>query len=96
MDFRDCLPRFPLLPGQPDRLLAELYEAQTELAIVAYYFSCWSSFPFAENTALLRRDSCAAHEALYEARDIIDRVVEEARTQVEGISLGADEKTPGE
>lgn len=37
MDYRDCFPRFPLPPGQPDQLLFELHEAQNALAIVEHY-----------------------------------------------------------
>ncbi|MBV8995301.1 MAG: hypothetical protein JO287_16760 [Pseudonocardiales bacterium] len=96
MDYRDCVPSFPLLPGQPDRLLAELLEAQTALAIVAYYVSCWRAYLSAENTPPSRYHSLAAHEALHEARDTIDRVIEELRIQVAGTPLNADEKSPDE
>lgn len=37
MGYRDCFPRFPLPPGQPDQLLSELHEAQNALAIVEHY-----------------------------------------------------------
>jgi len=96
MDYRDCFPRFPLLPGQPDRLLAELHEAQTALAIVDYYISCLNAYPFAENALPRRYHSYAAHDALREARDIIDRLVEELRIQIVGILLDTDEKMQDE
>lgn len=96
MDYRDCVPRFPLLPGQPDRLLAELHETQTALAIVAYYVSCWRAYPSTDDTLLARHHSYAAYEALREAREIIDRLVEELRIQVAEIPLNSDEKTPDE
>lgn len=95
MDYRDCFPRFPLLPGQPDRLLAELHEAQTALAIVEYYISCRNAYPSTEDEQPSRRHSYAAREALREVRDIIDRIVEELRIQIAGIPFAADDKTPG-
>ena len=96
MDYRDCFPRFPLLPGQPDRLLAELYEAQTALAIAEHYVSFWGTCPSTEEMSSSEYHSRAAHEALREARDIIDRVVEELRIQVAGVPLDADRKTTDE
>jgi hypothetical protein len=96
MDFRDCFPRFPLLPGQPDRLLAELHEAQTALAIAEHYVSFWRAYPSTEETPSSEYHSYAAHEALHEARDIIDCVVEELRIQVAGGPLDADQKPTNE
>ena len=96
IDYRDCLPRFPLLPGQPDRLLAELLEAQTALAIVAYYVGCRQAYPFTGSTLPSRHYFCAADEALREARDIVGRVIEEVRIQMAETPLNADEKTPDE
>jgi uncharacterized membrane protein YccC len=96
MDYRDCLPRFPLLPGQPDRLLADLLDAQTALATVTYYISCWRAHPTTQNSALSRRHAYAAHEALHEARDIVDGVIEQLRIQVAETPLNDDEKKPDE
>jgi|SRR5579884_1960874 hypothetical protein len=96
MDYRDCFPRFPLLPGQPDRLLAELHEVQTTLAIVEYYINCWNVSSPAESAPACRRHYYAAHETLREARDIVDDIVEELRVQVAEIVLDADEKKLGE
>jgi hypothetical protein len=96
MDYRDCFPRFPLLPGQPDRLLAELYEAQTALVTAEYYVSCWCAYPSTTETPSSTYQSSAAHEALHEALDIIDRVVEALRIQVAGTPLTADRKTTDE
>ena len=92
MDFRDCFPSFPLLPVQPDRLLAELHEVQTTLAIVEYYLNCWNAYLPAEDTPPRGRHFYAAHETLREARDIIDGIVEKLRIQVAGITLDHDEK----
>ncbi len=92
MDFRDCFPSFPLLPGQPDRLLAELHEVQTTLAIVEYYLNCWNAYLPAEDTPPRGRHFYAAHETLREARDIIDGIVEKLRIQVAGITSDHDEK----
>ena len=92
MDSRDCFPRFPLLPGQPDRLLAELHEVQTTLAIVEYYINCWNSYPPAENISSRGRHYYAVRETLREARDIVDGIVEELRIQVAGIALDVDQK----
>lgn len=92
MDFRDCFPSFPLLPGQPDRLLAELHEVQTTLAIVEYYLNCWNAYLPAEDTLPRGRHFYAAHETLREARDIIDGIVEKLRIQVAGITSDHDEK----
>jgi hypothetical protein len=94
MDYRDCVPRSLLLPGQPDRLLAELHEAQTALAIVESYLGCQPAYPSTENTPASK--SYAAHEALREARDIIDRVIEELAIQVAGIPLDDKEKISDE
>ena len=94
MDYRDCLPRFPLLPGQPDRLLADLLDAQTALATVTYYISCWRAHPTMHNSPLSRRHAYAAHEALHEARDIINGVIEQLRIQVAETPLDDDEKSP--
>jgi hypothetical protein len=96
MDYRDCVPHFPLLSGQPDRLLAELLEAQSALTIVAYCLRCWRAHPPTRNTLPSRHHLWAAHEALYDARDIIDRVIEELRIQVAEIPWNIDEKTPYE
>ena len=87
---------FPLLPGQPDRLLSELYQAQTALAIVEYHFSCWRAYPFTGNAPPFRHHSYAAHEALHETREIIDRVIEELRIQVAGTPFDAEEKPSDE
>jgi hypothetical protein len=92
MDFRDCFPRFPLLPGQPDRLLAELHEAQTALAIAEHYVSFWRAYPSTEEMPSSEYHSYAAHEALREARHIIDSVIEELRIQVTGVPQDVDEK----
>ena len=81
MDYRDCVPRFPLLPGEPDRLLAELYEVQTELAIVEYYIRCWMVQPPAGNSPPSGRHSSVALDALRCARDIIDCVIENLRIE---------------
>lgn len=96
MDYRDCFPRFPLLPGQPDRLLAELYEAQTALVTAEYYVSCWCAYPSTAETPSSRYQSGEAHKALHEALDIIDQVVEALRIQVAGTSLTADQETADE
>jgi hypothetical protein len=96
MDYRDCLPHFPLLPGQPDRLLSELHEAQTALAIVEYHVNCWLAYPFTGNAPPSRHHSYAAHEALHEAREIIDRVIEELRIQVAGTPFDTEEKPSDE
>lgn len=92
MDFRDCFPSFPLLPGQPDRLLAELHEVQTTLAIVEYYLNCWNAYLPVEDTPPRGHHFYAAHETLREARDIIDGIVEKLRIQVAGITSDHDEK----
>jgi hypothetical protein len=92
MDYRDCLPRFPLLPGQPDRLLAELHDVQATLAIVEYYINCWNVSTLVEDVPAYGRHYCAAHVTLRKARDIVDGIVEELRIQVAGLSLDADEK----
>jgi hypothetical protein len=92
MDYRDCFPRFPLLPGQPDRLLAELHEVQTTLAIVEYYINCWNGDSPGGNAPPYGRHYYAAHGALREACDIVDGIVEELRVQVAGIALDVDEK----
>jgi hypothetical protein len=96
MDYRDCFPRFPLLPGQPDRLLAELYEAQTALVTAEYYVSCWCAYPSTAETPSSRYQSGEAHKALHEALDIIDQVVKALRIQVAGTSLTADQETADE
>jgi hypothetical protein len=96
MDYRDCSPRFPLLPGQPDRLLAELHEAQTALAIVDHYMSCRNVYPFTGNAPPSRWRSYAAHDALREACGIIDRLVEELRIQVAAIPFEPDDKMQDE
>jgi hypothetical protein len=96
MDYRDCVPRFPLLPGQPDRLLAELCEVQTALAMVEYHISCWHAYPATENAPPSGRQYYAAHESLCDARGIVDSIVEELRIQVAGIALDADEKEVNE
>jgi hypothetical protein len=96
MDYRDCVPRFPLLPGQPDRLLAELYEVQTALAMVEYHISCWNTYLATESPHPSGRQYYAAHESLCDARGIVDGIVEELRIQVAGITLDADEKEVNE
>jgi hypothetical protein len=96
MDFRDCFPRFPLLPGQPDRLLAELHKAQTALAIAEHYVSFWRAYPSTKEKPSSEYHSYAAHEALREARDIIDCVVEVLRIQVAGVPLDTDQKPTDE
>lgn len=96
MDYRDCVPRFPLLPGQPDRLLAELHEAHIALAIVEHYVSCWQARPSTQKPPPSRHHPYAAHEALHEARNIIDRVIEQLRIQVADAPVNADEKMPDE
>lgn len=93
MDYRDCFPRFPLLPGQPDRLLAELHEAQTALAIVEHYVGHCCGYPSTEETPSGEYHLHAVHEALHEAREIIDRVVEILRIQVAGGPLNDDPAT---
>jgi hypothetical protein len=92
MDYRDCIPRFPLLPGQPDRLLAELCEVQTTLALVQYYIHCWNAHAPAENVRPCRSHYDTVCETLRVACDIVDGVVEELRIQVAGIALDVDEK----
>lgn len=96
MDFRDCFPRFPLLPGQPDRLLAELHEAQTVLAIAEHHVSSWRTYSSTKEKPSSGYHSYLAHEALREARNIIDRVVEELRIQVAGVPLDTDQKPTDE
>lgn len=96
MDFRDCFPRFPLLPGQPDRLLAELHEAQTALALAEHYVSVWRAYPPTNETPSSEYHSYVAHEALHKARDIIDSVIEELRIQVAGAPPDPDQKPTDE
>jgi hypothetical protein len=71
MDYRDCFPRVPLLPGEPDRLLAELHEAQIALTIVEHYVSHCCAYSSIDEAPSSECRFHAAHEALYEARDIM-------------------------
>jgi hypothetical protein len=96
MDYRDCFPRFPLPPGQPDELLSELHEAQNALAIVDRYFNLWSTYPSTKETPSSGHHSYVAHEALHEARNIIERVVEVLRIEVAGMPPNADQTTRDE
>jgi hypothetical protein len=89
-------PRFPLLPGQPDPLLAELHEVHTPLAIAEHYVSFWRAYPFTKETPSSEFHSYAAQEALRKARDIIDFVVEELQIQVAGVPLDTDQKSTDE
>lgn len=96
MDFRDCYPHFPLLPGQPDRLLAKLHEAQTALTIAEHYVRIWREYPSTNKTPSSEYHPYMAHEALHEARDIIDCVVEELRIQAAGVPMDTDRKPADE
>jgi hypothetical protein len=66
------------------------------LAIAEHYVSFWRAYPSTEETPSSEYHSYAAHEALHEARDIIDCVVEELRIQVAGGPLDADQKPTNE
>lgn len=81
MDYRDCFPRFPSSLGELDGLLAELHEAQNALSITEHYVMHWCAYPPTEKTLFSARHSRAAYEALREACNIIDRIVEILRIE---------------
>ena len=66
-------PRLHPLADQPDGLLTDLQEAQNGLAIAQRYITAWRRDPLIEETRFSAYQASVACEALFEARDVIDR-----------------------
>lgn len=70
--------------GQPDGLLAELYQAQAALGIAEYHLRLWLANSVTGNMPFRAYRSYAAREAVNEAGEIIDRIAEMLRLEVAG------------
>jgi len=86
MDYPD-LPSSPNAQpaaDQPDRLLAELYQAQVALGIAEYHLRWWRANFATGNMPFRAYRSYAAHETVHEAGGIIDRIAELLRIEAAG------------
>ena len=69
------------LTDQPDGLLTDLNEAQSALAIAERYITAWRRDPLIEETRFSTHQANVASDALFEARNVIDR----ARTVIDDV-----------
>jgi hypothetical protein len=86
MDYLD-LPSSPSVQpaaNQPDRLLAELYQAQVALGIAEYHLRLWRANSATGNMPFRAYRAYAAHEAVHEAGGIIDHIAEMLRIEAAG------------
>lgn len=90
MYFDDRDSCFPLSLDQADALVAELNQAHITLAMAAQYIIVWRRASAHGGNLISAYHSYAAHEALHEARKIVDRVAELLRNEVAAVHAGAN------
>ncbi|MBV8992802.1 MAG: hypothetical protein JO287_03655 [Pseudonocardiales bacterium] len=69
----------PPSADQPNRLLGELQEAKTAPAMAEYYLSF--RYSHRHEALFSAHHFCVAHEAVWEARNAIDQVIEMLRIE---------------
>lgn len=76
------LPIFSPSADEADGLLAELYQAQAALRIAEYHLRLWRANSATGNMPFRAYRAYAAHEAMGEAGEIVDRISAQIRTEV--------------
>lgn len=78
------LPTFPPSADEADGLLTELYEAQAALRIAEYHLRLWRANSATGNMSFRAYRAYAAHEAVRETGEIIDRIEQMLRIEAAG------------